>query len=99
MATTKKADEATPTPVDPAPVASAPEETPVEPTLLMQYVGTANVREIDEEDWRQMGIDQSTLIWDAENQYRVELDRISAPAQAHLRTDDSFRVISSSMYV
>lgn len=61
---------------------------------VVQYVGTADIREIDKAGWKNADVeDQGLVRWDAKNKWRVPVEELSDDALVYLdEVDDGFVV-------
>ena len=63
-------------------------------TKVVKYVGTADVREIDANAWKSIGVeDQHKVVWDRKNRWRVPVADLSDNAVRYLDEDDSGFVV------
>jgi hypothetical protein len=64
---------------------------------VVKYVGTADVREIDANAWRNVGVeDQGKLVWDAKNKHTIPVADISKGALQYLDETDAGFVVTDA---
>lgn len=70
--------------------------TPAKPAkeeAVVEYVGTADVRQISAADWTKAGVqDQTKVVWDASNKHKVPVSDLSKEALEILKADSGFKV-------
>jgi hypothetical protein len=54
---------------------------------VVHYIGTADVREITQDQWDSISIKQDTTVWSAENGFRIDVAVISDDAMAYIESD------------
>lgn len=61
---------------------------------VVKYVGTADVREITEANWRAIEItDQKTVRWSRDNNYTVPAKDLSSAALDYVQRDEGLVVV------
>jgi hypothetical protein len=73
-----------------APPATEEKKAKVASGKVVQYVGTADVREIDKAAWDNVGVsDQTKVVWSAKNKFQVAVEDLSDDAVRYLDEDDA----------
>jgi hypothetical protein len=64
---------------------------------VVKYVGTSDIREIDANAWKSIGVeDQAKVVWNAGNKFQVPVADLSTAAVRYLDEDDSGFVVADA---
>lgn len=69
-----------------------PPKAKVKSAKVVVYIGTAGVRVIDKEGWRNIGAKDGTVVWAKENDWQVPVDEFSDEALVYLDEAPDFVV-------
>ncbi len=79
---------------------AAEEATPTKKVAsgkVVKYIGTADVREINEKSWRDVGVeDQGLVRWDKGNRWSVPVADLTKDAVAYCEKDDATFVVADA---
>lgn len=65
--------------------------------LVVKYIGTSDIRSIDAESWKNVGVDdQNKVVWNRGNGWSIHVADLSKSAVAYLDKDDDGFVVQEA---